>query len=99
MQGKSSALIELEEVSPLIPSFLKRFRAVYEQGESLEADSESTVPVLKAPIKAKPPLSSETVDLIAQTKTTLGSVLEFILDCYCAQWQSILRSGTFSPSL
>eukprot|EP00981_Chlorochromonas_danica_P008606 scaffold2237_cov175-Ochromonas_danica.AAC.28 len=34
--GKSSAIIELEELSPLIPNFIKRFRSVYEQGENMD---------------------------------------------------------------
>lgn len=98
MAGKSSPLIELEEISPLLPAFLKRFRAVYESGvpDGLEGDSDtlSALP-MKSALKGRPaPLpATESVDLMAATKTTLTSVLEFILDCYCAQWSSILRNG------
>eukprot|EP01031_Cornospumella_fuschlensis_P036671 gene36671-44487_t len=102
--GKSSANITLEEISPLIPAFLKRFRSVYEQVESKHVASEPDADNLSSGLskvlqKGKPalnPNSVEAMDIANQTKTTLPAVLEFVLDCYCLQWQSILKNGNDS---
>ncbi|RYH20852.1 hypothetical protein EON65_22290 [archaeon] len=102
--GKSSASITLEEISPLIPTFLKRFRTVYDQVESkhvaVESDADNlSASLSKALPKGKPalnPNSVEAMDIVMQTKTTLPAVLEFVLECYCLQWQSILKNGNDS---
>lgn len=45
--------------------------------------------------KLLPPALSKKVDIYAAvpTKSTLAGVLEFMVECYTSQWQSIIRGG------
>jgi hypothetical protein len=75
-------------------------RHVYEIPESKDTEEDAHVPGLSSKTLTKScKLNNKTiksitdnVDVFNQNKTTLSSVMETLLDCYCAQWQSILRS-------
>jgi hypothetical protein len=92
----------LEEFSPLISNFLKKFKLTY--GDQFAQNAKSFVSNTKdnekssSKVHNKLPRQNNTGYSLqdvhsAPLKLGVPAILEFMLDCLCAQWQSIVRCG------
>ncbi len=111
--------IELEEVSTIIATFLKRFRLAqiivqsnllflifyvrntYEVGadgkvSATDKDGKEGSAQQTGGGAARKANGVDIYDIYSvPTKASASSVLEFILECYFSQWQSVLRNSEY----
>lgn len=104
----------LEENTPLISAFLKRFKATYNDKDHVQVNLKAFVPSSdkeksKKKKKNEDEGESDAAKLMrlasglslqdvhsGPVKLGIPSVLEFLLDCYCGMWQSMIRCGNES---
>lgn len=88
--GRLVTGMELEEFSTAIAGFLKRYRATYEADMRKVAHSIGANAVENRFLACM----AEIYDLhTTPTRTSLSAVMEFVADCYAAQWQAMLKNG------